>query len=60
MAATIALVYDDRNILTSVSIALEAEGFAVRTYSDGVEARDGLAPPPRGMLSLDIKKPRMV
>ena len=33
---TIALVDDDRNILTSVSMALEAEGFSVRCYSDGV------------------------
>jgi two-component system response regulator ChvI len=35
MAASIALVDDDRNILTSVSIALQAEGFAVRIYTDG-------------------------
>jgi DNA-binding NtrC family response regulator len=35
---TIALVDDDRNILASVSIALEAEGFAVRCYADGAEA----------------------
>ena len=35
---TIALVDDDRNILTSVSMTLEAEGFTVRTYSDGAEA----------------------
>ena len=39
---TIALVDDDRNILTSVSMALEAEGFAVRCYSDGAEALQGL------------------
>ena len=32
---TIALVDDDRNILTSVSIALEAEGYRITTYSDG-------------------------
>ena len=38
MQHTIALVDDDRNILTSVSIALEAEGFKVRTYADGAEA----------------------
>src|SRR6266567_3635808 len=37
---TIALVDDDRNILTSVSIALEAEGYRVMTYSDGVSALD--------------------
>ena len=59
MAATIALVDDDRNILTSVSIALEAEGFAVRTYADGVEALDGLDRQPVDLLILDIKMPRM-
>ena len=37
--ATIALVDDDRNILTSVSIALEGEGYRVQTYTDGVDAR---------------------
>ena len=42
MPQTIALVDDDRNILTSVSMALEAEGFAVRTYTDGAEALRGL------------------
>ena len=42
MPQTIALVDDDRNILTSVSIALEAEGFEVRTYTDGDEALRGL------------------
>ena len=42
MAQTIALVDDDRNILTSVSMALEAEGFKVDTYADGDEALRGL------------------
>jgi CheY-like chemotaxis protein len=43
VANNIALVDDDKNILTSVAIALEAEGFQVRTYSDGAEALRGLA-----------------
>ena len=38
---TIALVDDDRNILTSVSIALEGEGYRVQTYTDGAQALDG-------------------
>ena len=38
---TIALVDDDRNILTSVSIALEAEGYRITTYTDGASALDG-------------------
>ena len=38
MANTIALVDDDQNILTSVTMALEAEGFDVRTYKDGEDA----------------------
>lgn len=44
---TIALVDDDRNILTSVSIALEAEGYKVETYTDGASALDGLIARPR-------------
>ena len=59
MAATIALVDDDRNILTSVSIALEAEGFAVDTYADGQEAFDGISRKPVDLVILDIKMPRM-
>jgi two-component system response regulator ChvI len=56
---TIALVDDDRNILTSVSLALEAEGFKVRTYSDGTEALRALTSQPVDLAVLDIKMPRM-
>ncbi len=59
MANTIALVDDDRNILASVSMALEAEGFAVRCYADGAEALKGLAQQPVDLAILDIKMPRM-
>jgi two-component system response regulator ChvI len=59
MQQTIALVDDDRNILTSVSIALEAEGFKVRTYADGSEALRGLSAAPVDLAILDIKMPRM-
>jgi two-component system response regulator ChvI len=59
MAQTIALVDDDRNILASVSMALEAEGFEVRSYSDGGEALRGLALRPVDLAVLDIKMPRM-
>ena len=59
MKHTIALVDDDRNILTSVSIALEAEGFEVRTYRDGAEALSGIAARPPDLAILDIKMPRM-
>ncbi|PWC55031.1 response regulator transcription factor [Azospirillum sp. TSO22-1] len=59
MAQTIALVDDDRNILTSVSMALEAEGFEVRTYTDGSEALRGLTQRPPDLAVLDIKMPRM-
>jgi two-component system response regulator ChvI len=52
-------VDDDQNILTSVSIALEAEGFAVRTYTDGAEALKGLSDKPADVAVLDIKMPRM-
>ncbi len=56
---TIALVDDDRNILTSVSIALEAEGYKIQTYTDGVSALDGLIQNPPNMAIFDIKMPRM-
>ncbi|HRJ68687.1 MAG TPA: response regulator transcription factor [Beijerinckiaceae bacterium] len=56
---TIALVDDDRNILTSVSIALEAEGYRVQTYTDGASALDGLRQNPPDMAIFDIKMPRM-
>ena len=59
VTSTIALVDDDRNILTSVSMALEAEGFAVRCYSDGAEALKGLTAQPVDLAVLDIKMPRM-
>jgi two-component system response regulator ChvI len=56
---TIALVDDDRNILTSVSIALEAEGYKVETYTDGASALDGLLQRPPQLAIFDIKMPRM-
>ena len=59
MSYTIALVDDDRNILTSVSMALEAEGYKVRTYTDGAEALRGLTANPADLAVLDIKMPRM-
>ena len=57
--ATIALVDDDRNILTSVSIALESEGYKVETYTDGASALDGLQVRPPNLAIFDIKMPRM-
>jgi two-component system response regulator ChvI len=59
VASTIALVDDDRNILESVSIALEGEGFQVRTYNDGAEALRGFAANPADLIVMDIKMPRM-
>ena len=59
MAATIALVDDDRNILTSVSIALQAEGFTVRVYTDGETALRALTENAPDLAVLDIKMPRM-
>jgi two-component system response regulator ChvI len=59
MSGTIALVDDDKNILTSVSMALEAEGFTVRCYSDGAEAFRSLSAQPVDLAILDIKMPRM-
>jgi len=56
---TIALVDDDRNILTSVSIALEAEGYRTATYTDGSSALDAFKSSPPDLAILDIKMPRM-
>ncbi|MFA3920361.1 response regulator transcription factor [Ruegeria hyattellae] len=55
----IALVDDDRNILTSVSMTLEAEGFEVETYNDGQAALDAFNKKLPDMAVLDIKMPRM-
>ncbi|EZP49074.1 MULTISPECIES: response regulator transcription factor [Sphingomonas] len=59
MTATIALVDDDRNILTSVSIALQTEGFLTRVYSDGETALKALTDNPPDLAIFDIKMPRM-
>ena len=55
----IALVDDDRNIFTSVSMTLEAEGFEVETYNDGQSALDAFNRKLPDMAVLDIKMPRM-
>jgi len=59
MKETIALIDDDRNILTSISIALEKEGFKVQTYLDGESALIGLSRAPPDLAVIDIKMPKM-
>ena len=59
MKETIALIDDDRNILTSLSIALEKEGFKVQTYLDGESAIIGLTRTPPDVAEIDIKMPKM-
>ncbi len=59
MTATIALVDDDRNILTSVSIALQSEGYVTRLYSDGETALKAITENPPDLAIFDIKMPRM-
>jgi two-component system response regulator ChvI len=59
MSHVIALVDDDRNILTSVSIALQAEGFVTRVYTDGETALKAFADNPPDMGVFDIKMPSM-
>jgi two-component system response regulator ChvI len=56
---SIALVDDDRNILTTLSIALQAEGYAIRVYSDGEAALKALTENPPDLAVFDIKMPRM-
>ncbi|MGR3572968.1 response regulator transcription factor [Brevirhabdus sp.] len=55
----IALVDDDRNILTSISMTLEAEGFEVETYNDGQSALEAFSKNMPELAVLDIKMPRM-
>ena len=59
MKETIALIDDDRNILTSLSIALEKEGYKIQTYLDGESALIGLARTPPDLAVIDIKMPKM-
>jgi len=59
MSKIIALVDDDRNILTSVSMALENEGFKVQAYLDGESAYIGITRTPPDLAVIDIKMPRM-
>jgi two-component system response regulator ChvI len=56
---TVALVDDDRNILTSVSFALQAEGFTTRVYADGAAGLKGCLDNPPDLAVVDIKMPRM-
>jgi len=59
MNYTIALVDDDRNILTSIKMALENEGFKVQTYIDGQSALIGITRDPPDLAVIDIKMPIM-
>ena len=59
MSVTIALVDDDRNILTSLSVALQSEGFVTRVYADPEAALKALTENPPDLAVLDIKMPRM-
>ena len=59
MPNTVALVDDDKNILSGLRIALEAEGYRIRTYNDGASAYEGLSEDPPDMAIFDIKMPKM-
>ena len=59
MASRITLVDDDQNILTSVSLFLETEGYKVETYSDGEQGFNGIIRNPPDLVILDIKMPRL-
>ena len=56
---TVVVVDDERNILTSLGMALESEGYKVRTYGDGASALEALAEQPSDIAILDVKMPRM-
>src|SRR6202789_889219 len=57
--ANIALVDDDTNILASVTMLLEQEGYAVKSFSDPAAALTALVTAPPDLAILDIKMPRM-
>jgi two-component system response regulator ChvI len=57
--ANIALVDDDKNILASVTLLLEQEGYHVRSFADGASALSALTATPPDLAILDIKMPRM-
>jgi two-component system, OmpR family, response regulator ChvI len=57
--ANIALVDDDKNILASVTLLLEQEGYHVRAFADGASALTALSATPPDLAILDIKMPRM-
>lgn len=59
MTAKIALIDDDQNILTSVSMLLEEEGFEVQTFNDGLSGLEGVLQGGFSLVVLDIKMPRM-
>jgi two-component system response regulator ChvI len=59
MSQIVALVDDDRNILTSVSIALQQEGFVTRVYTEGGSALKALTENPADLGVFDIKMPGM-
>lgn len=59
MKPTIAVIDDDRNILTTVSIALQDEGFDARCYPDGEQGLAALKRHPPDLAVLDIKMPRL-
>ena len=59
MLNKLALVDDDKNILTSVSLALESEGFIVDKYQDGEQGLNGIKRRPPDLLVLDIKMPKL-
>jgi two-component system response regulator ChvI len=59
MTHTVALVDDDRNIIASVAMALEAEGLSVRSFSDPTAALSSLTKEPADLAVLDIKMPRI-
>jgi len=59
MTHTVALVDDDRNIIASVAMALEAEGLNVRPFSDPTVALESLTTEPADLAVLDIKMPRI-
>ena len=59
MKNNVFLIDDDKNILTSVSILLETEGFNVKTFSDGESGLKAILKNSPDVAIVDIKMPRL-
>jgi two-component system, OmpR family, response regulator ChvI len=56
---TVALVATDHNVMTSVSVALEAEGYCILAYTERISALKGFQAAAPDLAIVDVKDPRL-